>query len=255
MNQNRTLQRYEPEYVVITLGDKYYPETVNSTFGKKPPDKICYKGNLSLLEKKAVGMCGSRKASERGLEVAHDCAEQLADNDIVVISGYAKGIDQIAHKTALEAGGTTIIVLPEGINNFSIRRELRDVWDWNRVLVISHFSADASWQAYRAMDRNKMILALSNAMIVIEAGEKGGTINAGLSALKLNVPLFVCDYDNEVNENIGVGNNILKHKGAHTLRRKRSDHRANVQRIIEETSHAQIYDFDKHNTETQMCLI
>ena len=58
---------------------------------------------------------------------------QLSGLDIAVVSGYASGVDIQTHYWALKSGGTTIIVLPEGINKFYIKKELKDVWDWNRA--------------------------------------------------------------------------------------------------------------------------
>lgn len=63
-------------------------------------------------------------------------------------------------------------VLPEGINHFRIKKILAGFWDWNRVLVISQFEPEDSWQTFRAMTRNQLIIALSHAMVVIEASEK-----------------------------------------------------------------------------------
>lgn len=118
-------------------------------------------GNLALLDVPGLGFCGSRKASEKGIDVATDCAEQAVKAGFVVISGNAAGVDLAAHHTALAQGGATILVLAEGINSFRIRRELKPVWDWDRVLVISQFPAAAVWQAYRAMERNDVIIALA----------------------------------------------------------------------------------------------
>ena len=91
--------------------------------------------------------------------------------------------------------GSTILVLPEGLDHFRIKRDLRDDWDWDRILVVSQFEPEAIWKAFRAMTRNETIIALSHAMIVIEAVATGGTLSAGLSTLKAGKPLFVAVYD------------------------------------------------------------
>lgn len=183
-------------------------------------------GNLALLDVPGLGFCGSRKASEKGIDVATDCAEQAVKAGFVVISGNAAGVDLAAHHTALAQGGATILVLAEGINSFRIRRELKPVWDWDRVLVISQFPAAAVWQAYRAMERNDVIIALSRAMIVVEAGDTGGTLAAGLRTLQVGKPLFVADYENI--DAVAPGNAQLLAKGAMRLRRSRETGRANV---------------------------
>lgn len=205
-----------------------YPAKLVAALGNKAP-VVYAMGNLGLFDAPGIGFCGSRKASEKGLETASDCAEQAAAAGLAVISGNAAGIDEAAHHAALQAGGATVLVLPEGIDHFRIRRSLRGVWDWRRVLVVSTFEPNAVWQAYRAMNRNGVIIALSRAMIVIEAGETGGTLNAGLSTLTAGKPLFVAVY--EQMEAQAPGNAHLLDKGAHRLQRSRTTGRANLERV------------------------
>jgi DNA processing protein len=188
-------------------------------------------GNLALLDTLGLGFCGSRKASEKGIAVAVDCAEQAVQAGFTVISGNAAGVDLAAHHTALAQGGTTILVLAEGIDRFRIRQDLRPVWDWGRALVISQFPPTATWQAYRAMERNDVIIALSRAMIVVEAGETGGTLAAGLRTLQVGKPLFVADYENI--DHVAPGNAQLLARGAMRLRRSRETGRANVASLRE----------------------
>jgi DNA processing protein len=208
-----------------------YPSFLADVLGRDAPQRLEWLGNLSLLSRPSVGFCGSRKASSKGLDTAADCAAQAAENGVVVVSGYAAGVDGIAHFQALAKNGSTIIVLPEGISHFRIRRELREVWDWDRILVLSQFSADERWQSFRAMARNKVIIGLSDAMIVIEAGETGGTMDAGRSTLRYGQPLFVAQYG-EVTAD-AVGNQYLLELGARPLNRLRSTGRANMERVWE----------------------
>jgi len=161
---------------------------------KNAPKYLYFQGNINLLASKGIGFCGLRKSSDKGLQTARDCAGQAAANGLTVVSGNAAGIDFKAHYAVLSAGGTTILVIPEGINHFGIKRKLASVWTWQRVLVISQFNPDDVWRVYRAMTRNLVIIGLSRAMIVIEAGEKGGTMNAGLETLKHETPLYVAEY-------------------------------------------------------------
>ena len=207
----------------ILPGQAGYPSALN--LGAKAP-VLSALGNLALLDQAGLGFCGSRKASEKGIGVTTDCAEQSVQAGFTVISGNAAGVDFAAHHAALASGGYTILVLAEGIDRFRIRAELRPVWDWTRTLVLSQFVPNAVWQAYRAMARNELIIALSQAMIVIEAGETGGTLAAGLRTLELGKPLFVADYANI--EQVAPGNALLLGKGAQRLRRSRETGRANV---------------------------
>lgn len=205
-----------------------YPAAVAAALGDKAPT-LHVMGNLALLDAPGIGFCGSRKASDKGLETAIDCAEQAAQAGLTVVSGNAAGVDFAAHHAALKADGTTILVLPEGIDHFRIRKDLREVWDWDRVLVVSQFEPAAVWRTDRAMQRNGIIIALSRAMIVIEAGPTGGTLNAGLSTLAAGKPLFVAIY--EQMEAQAPGNARLLDKGAFRLARSRATGRANLDRV------------------------
>jgi len=136
-----------------------------------------------------------------------------------------------AHEAALESGGRTIVVLPEGIDQFRVKRAIQPVWDWNRVLVVSYFPRNAIWRADRAMDRNRVIVGISHAVIVLEAGESGGTLNAGFCALQMQKPLFVALYEDM---NGGrEGNQLLLQEGATPLRRSRASGNAQIDRVLE----------------------
>jgi len=105
------------------------------------------------------------------------------------------------------------------------------MWDWRRVLVVSQFPRKAVWRADRAMERNKIIVALSQAVIVLEAREKGGTLNAGYAALQMHKPLFVALYD-EMN-GAREGNQRLLADGAISLVRSRSTNHAQLRDVFE----------------------
>lgn len=223
-----------PNLRTIAPKDPDYPLSVNTIFAPKQPPTLSFAGNLSILGRPGVGVCGSRKSSEKGIETVRDCAEQIAKGGVPVISGNAAGIDVAAHRAALEAGGNTILVLPEGISHFRVRRDLRDVWDWDRVLVVSQFEPNAPWSVFRAMDRNRLIIALSGAMIVVEAGGSGGTVSAGLSTLKAGKPLYVAVYEN-MPEN-APGNEKLLQLGGKRVFKGRSSGRAKMSALFSDIS-------------------
>lgn len=207
---------------------KYEHNFPKSLFDMKTecPQILSCIGNIDLLKKHKVGFCGSRKATPKGLNVTQDISNQVSNNDIVVVSGYASGIDQQAHYWALKNNGATIIVLPEGINNFKIKKYLKPVWDWNRVLVLSEYVPNAIWSVNRAMQRNTTIVGLSDVMVLIEAKEKGGSIDAGYKTLQMNKALFAPIYAGMPVE--ASGNSILLKKGALPLRKKRDTGLANL---------------------------
>jgi len=216
-------------HFVSKLNDKY-PRILSLTLRNSSPPVLSCMGNLRLLEMPSAGFCGSRKASQEGLHVARDCVEQLVSEEVAIVSGYAGGVDQQVHLTALESGGFTIIVLPEGILNFKIRRILRDSWDWNRVLVISEFLPDDIWLSSRAMQRNKTIVGLSSVMVLIEAWKNGGSVDAGKSTLKLKRRLYVPCYENMLES--AAGNKKLIELGATPLLKDKKTGRANINHLI-----------------------
>lgn len=178
----------------VNIFDKEYPIQLKDSLKNNCPLILSYLGNIELLKSTKVGFCGSRKASEKGLNVATDITQQVTEKQITVVSGYASGIDQQTHYWALKNGGNTIVVLPEGIKEFKIKNFVREVWNWEHVLVISEFGLNAIWSVHRAMQRNATIIGLSDIMILIEAREKGGSIDAGNKALQMNKILFAPIY-------------------------------------------------------------
>ena len=214
----------------VELDDAQYPKRIKAIMGGKAPKHLDMVGNIDLLSTEGLGFCGSRKSSLKGLETAQDCADQAADHNVSVVSGNAAGIDFEAHYNCLKAGGKTILVLPEGINHFRIKKALRPVWDWDRVLVVSQFEPDESWQAFRAMKRNQLIIALSRVMIVIEAGKKGGALNAGKETLKSGLPLYVAQYQDMSVD--ACGNQLLLDEGALKLKKDKLTNRANLSKVF-----------------------
>lgn len=179
---------------MITLLDSDYPKHLKKSLPNDCPPILFAKGNLSLLNKASVGFCGSRKASNKGLSIAADCARQLAEKDIVVVSGYASGADLAAHGSALRNSGSTVFVLAEGILRSTIKNEIKNLIDFDNHIFISQFSPTVTWNAGNAMKRNSVIIGLSQAMILVESGKTGGTFAAGEEALNTGCPLFVIDF-------------------------------------------------------------
>lgn len=215
----------------LSVMDENYPSDLKNFLGYNTPPVLSYMGNLDLLKKKRIGISGSRKVSEKGIRITRDCVEQLVKNDCCIVSGYAAGVDEIAHLTALDNDGTTIIVLPEGMTSFKVKKDYQSVWDWNRVLIISQFFPKDKWMVSRAMLRNQTIIGLSDAMIVVEAGDKGGSLDAGMKSIQQGKLLFVPQYEQAPPS--AIGNNLLIEKGALPIRMKRETRRANLQALYE----------------------
>jgi DNA protecting protein DprA len=204
---------------VLTILSETYPLRLKLALGEAAPPVLFVKGNFDLLNSKSVGFCGARKASQKGLAVASLCAEALVKEGVNVSSGYANGVDMKAHISALEHGGTTTIVLAEGIQNFRIKNDIQSVFDEDRVVIVSEFFPTGRWFISNAMQRNRTIMGLSKAMIVIEASMKGGTFSAAMDAIEHRVPLFFADY--KVDNISSEGNRYFLSKGANAIRANR----------------------------------
>lgn len=200
---------------VAMIHDDHYPRRLHDL--RSPPPFLFWWGNLNLVDERGIGMCGSRDASERGLQYARLFGRAVVDRGLQVVSGYARGVDIETHLGALEAGGATIVVLAEGIKHFKRKRAFVGVpFDVDHVLALSEFPPGQPWSPGAAMTRNATIAALARAMLVIEARETGGTLNAGLQAIEIGRPVFAIDYSEDLPE----GNRILFGRGAMPLRSK-----------------------------------
>jgi DNA processing protein len=135
-------------------------------------------------------VCGARNASETALDLAYRCGQSLANSNMVVASGYARGVDMAAHRGALDAGGSTLAFLPYGVARFTVRRNIREAFDPKRFLWVSEREPWQIFSSPAALHRNKLLAALARAVIVIEPGESGGTWYSAEQAHRMGRPLF-----------------------------------------------------------------
>lgn len=192
----------------LLMGEDKYPLRLLAMSGS--PAALFCRGNLDLVDNLSVGICGSRAASIVGLRAANVCGEVAASLGMTAISGYAKGVDTAAHVASLRAGGSTIVVLPEGITHFRVKRgDIANEWDDDRTLVVSQFSPTQPWRASAAMTRNSTIIGLSAALVVVEAGETGGTLAAGMTGLDVGRRVLALEFSG-----VPRGNQLLLRKGA-----------------------------------------
>lgn len=185
---------YEKGIDILMENDPRYPLRLKLSHKEKCPALLFVKGNIDLLNRKSVGFCGSRKVSQKGIDITLNCAKQLAENNVVVVSGYAAGTDLASHKGALQNSGETIFVLAEGILRYNLKAEIKESLTDKNHIFISQFLPELTWKALNAMKRNGVIIGLTDAMILVESGMDGGTYAAGEETLAVNHPLFVIDF-------------------------------------------------------------
>lgn len=160
---------------LVTYNEVLYPESLKNI--DEPPYGLFYKGNINLLKECIVGVVGSRMCTQYGAQITKLLTKELISYNITIISGGAKGIDSVAHRTALEDGGNTIVVLGCGIDvvypkqNISLFKKIEEVG-----LIISEFLPGTKPLPYHFPMRNRIISGLSDLVIVAEASSKSGSL-------------------------------------------------------------------------------
>jgi DNA processing protein len=162
---------------------------------KYAPATLFFDGDNSLLVNGTrVSVVGSRNASQKGKEFAKDLSLKLVSECITVVSGLAKGIDTIAHRSAIEAGGRTIAVLGTPLDKaFPIENlELLNVIRKDH-LALSQFPIGMPVSKGNFPARNRTMALISDATIIVEAGEASGTVHQGWEAIRLGRLLFIAE--------------------------------------------------------------
>ncbi len=206
---------------IITLYDSTYPERLRQLYDA--PVLLWCLGNISLLDTKGIAVVGTRRPTAYGRAMAESFTRDLVHQGITVISGLAYGVDTIAHAACLKAGGKTIAVLGSGIDRIypaSNKKLARDMVD-KGGLVISEFPPGTRPDAPNFPARNRIVSGLSLGVLVIETGEKGGSMITARMALDQNREVFVLPHSLE--NPAGSGGNILIQKGGGKLVRNIED--------------------------------
>lgn len=163
---------------------------------------------------KSVAIVGARKNTPYGEDVAFRAAYELAKRGVVIVSGLAYGIDSIAHRGALAAGGVTVGVLGTSIDKIYPARHIglaKEMIEKGGA-VISEYAPGTKMHAWRFLERNRIISGLSDAVIVVEANIKSGSLNTAIHALEQGRELFAVPGD--INRPLSQGCNRLIVQGA-----------------------------------------
>lgn len=176
-------------YPIKDLDKKDFPKLLLQI--SDPPKKLRVQGNFPKSEKmKYLTVVGSRKYSPYGKSVCEYLIEGLKGYEICIISGLALGIDSIAHKKAMEAGLKTIAVPGSGLSDKSlypkIHINLRNEILQNNGCLLSEFEDDFNATPYSFPQRNRIMAGLSDAVLVIEAELKSGTLITSKFATEYN---------------------------------------------------------------------
>jgi DNA processing protein len=186
----------------ITILDEEYPDSFKNIY--RPPMVLFYKGDISLLNNKRIlGVVGTRNPSDYGIYAAKKVIRET-DQDIVIVSGLAKGIDSIAHETAIETKKKTIAFLGCGINyiypteNYQLYKDIEE-----NGLILSEYPDMTPPDKENFPFRNRLIAGLSKGVLAVEAKNKSGTSTTITSAaafgkLVLAIPSPIDDEDDSL---------------------------------------------------------
>lgn len=199
-------------YTALTPDMEEYPQMLKEIYD--PPAVLYVNGKLPDVDHiLSIGIVGTRNATLDGKKLAYSMAYDFAKSGVNVISGGALGIDSSAHNGTLAGGGKTICVLGCGINsnylmsNAPLRRQIAQ-----SCAVVSEYPPDIAPQKYSFPQRNRIISALSQGIVVIEAGEKSGALITASVALSQNKDIF--SVPGSVNSKMSYGTNMLIKQGA-----------------------------------------
>lgn len=197
---------------IVSRDDEGYPARYDTCLQKAAPPILYGVGEPSLLRKGGLAIIGSRHASEVDLAFARRLGAACAKQNVLAISGAAKGIDSESMMAAINQRGSAIGVLAAGLSRAAVAAQYHDAILEGRLTLISPYEPESRWFPYTAMERNKMIYALADAAVVVAASnEQGGTWAGAVEALKLGqIPVYV-----KTSENISSGNRKLIEAGSY----------------------------------------
>lgn len=229
-NRNATLLKQYEDYIksnniyLLNITDEKYPLKLKNIYD--PPITLFLKGNVNLINEFSIAIIGCREATYYGMNIAKRFSRELAEKGVVIISGMAKGIDGVAHIGALDANGKTIAVLGSGVDypypleNIKIYKEILN----NNGLIISEYIVGTKPNAINFPKRNRIIRALSNGVLVIEAKKKSGTMITVDFALEQGKEVYVVPGD--IDRENSQGTNDLIKQGAKLV--------SNIEEILED---------------------
>ena len=176
---------------VIKIDDPRYPKLLRKI--NDPPKQLYYKGNYdeSIFEN-CLAVVGSRRMTTYGKQIAERLVSEIASREITIVSGFMYGIDATAHRAAVDVGAKTVAVMPCGIElvHPEYQVKLYDEILENNGLIISEYNGNLLPTNWTYPRRNRLVAGLSKAVMVVEAGEKSGSLITANFARKFKRKIF-----------------------------------------------------------------
>lgn len=197
---------------ILGRSDSNYPKLLKQRLRHAAPAILYGVGNIELLSRGGLAIVGSRDVDEEILSYTQKVAQASALGGMQIISGGARGVDQAAMLSVLNAGRTSVGILADSLTKAAVNSKYRSSIKDGKLTLISSYDPDAGFNAGNAMGRNKYIYALADyALVVSSSFGKGGTWAGAVEALSKikEVPVFV-----RISPNTSEGNQQLFNQGA-----------------------------------------
>lgn len=211
------MQQLQKMSSVLSSRSKEYPESFQEL--SHPPRQISLRGNVRLLqEQPALAVIGSRKMSAYGRKMIEVLVPQLARKGVPIISGLALGCDSYAHEIALRENGKCIAVLPGSLDRIypsSHTRLSEAILSANGLLLSEYPDGSPPPMAHHFLERNRLIAALANTVLIVEAAVRSGALTTARMALDLGRD--VAAVPGSVISPLSEGTNRLLQRGAHVV--------------------------------------
>jgi len=237
LDLDRELEKVRLKHInILTWNSPDYPSYLREVDG--PPPLLYIVGSLEDIDRWAVAVVGTRRVTSYGRQMTQEIVAGLVRNGVTIISGLARGVDAIAHKTALEHGGRTIAVLGSGPDNVypPEHRDLARQIVRGHGAVISEYPLGTEPEARNFPPRNRIISGLSLGVVVVEAGERSGATITAKRALEQGREVFAVP--GNVNKAASRGTNRLIQRGEAKLITNANDvlEELNLHMVFEHTA-------------------
>lgn len=225
--------------VAIALSSDNYPDSLKETYN--PPIVLFAKGNAELLKSRCFAVVGTRQPTRYGRDVTENFTAELSEKGFTIVSGLARGIDSVAHRTALSYNKPTIGVLGSGLDkvypaeNKALFKEIAE-----KGLLISEYKLGAGVQQHYFPERNRIISGISEGVLVTEAGEKSGSLITINHAVEQNKNIYIVPGNIFSKASKGANERLKMLQGAITTHVNDILTEYNIEPNVEESSEMQL---------------
>ncbi|HEN5788146.1 TPA: DNA-protecting protein DprA [Streptococcus agalactiae] len=170
----KKLRQEFKKFPVLSILDSNYPLELKEIYN--PPVLLFYQGNIELLSKPKLTVVGARQASQIGCQSVKKIIKET-NNQFVIVSGLARGIDTAAHVSALKNGGSSIAVIGSGLDVYypTENKKLQEYMSYNHLVLSEYFTGEQPLK-FHFPERNRIIAGLCQGIVVAEAKMRSGSL-------------------------------------------------------------------------------